>query len=191
MKKNFLKKAFPLFLIALMVFSTFGIVISQIGNTGESKSVNYQGHDFQFDGQQWFSFKGKERIDFLFGPYELEPLLESVDPLLNGVRTHTKTYVSLDPEEEFSQESQFLRSLLIFLTGKQVIAACQKEGEGCVDLPLKNCGNAISNEVFVISLVQDTENKATLESSCFTLSGDSAYFIRIGEGLKLRYVLDG
>ena len=175
----------PIFIISIMVFSVFGVLLSSIGDNN-ANTIDYNGYAFVFDGNKWFTFKDKQKIEFLFDPRELDVI--DLGGLLNKVFNHKKIYLSMLPKENLDKEREFLRQIISSLTKNPVINSCPLDEEGCENLPLKGCKDSIINEVLVIKL-ENGETNMIEKDSCITLIADNYNFIRIIEKIRLEALL--
>jgi len=180
------KLILPLFLALLMVLSTFGIILGS--TSSKNKSIDYGGYKFTFDGQRWFTFKDKTRLEFLFDPKDLEDI--STRSLMNKLSSYKKIYLSVNPEDNLQQETQFFRSTLVSLISKPINVACPNDNDLCSNLPIKDCKDSIQEEVFILKLSRRTNNSIQENESCITVGGDSTYFIKVLEKIRLEYFLN-
>ena len=180
----------PFFIIALMVFSTFGVIIGSFSNNNvqNDEIVVYNGYEFTFDGTSWYTFKDKERIESFFKP----DLLNAIDitSLYNKLFNHEKIYLTVEPDIGLGEETQFFKSLLGSITGHSVVIACPQEDTTCTNLPLKDCPDAVPDEILVIKLLNGS-NMIQEEQSCVAVLGDSQYIRIIIEKIRLEYLLHG
>ena len=94
----------PIFIIFLMVFGTFGVILGGFSNDNV-ETIEYHGYDFRYDGQRWFTFIDKDRVDFLFDPRELESIY--IGGLFDKIINHGKIYLSYEPKDGLEQEIQY------------------------------------------------------------------------------------
>ena len=70
-----------------------------------------------------------------------------------------------------------------------VTNACPHDEAGCEDLPLKDCPDAIQNEILVIKVEKGTENSIQEEESCIAIIGNEEYLTKITEKIRLGEIL--
>jgi len=174
----------PIFIIAVMVFSTFGIIFSSYSNNSES--FKYKNYRFTYDGQSWSTFKNNQRIEFLTDPRELDTL--TIGDIINKLINHNKIYITIDYNQNLAVEQQFFKAILNQLFQKPIIYACTKEHEKCQDLPIKECQDPTPNQTLIINL-QSGNNTINERESCIIIEGDRDYFIKVLEKIKLEMLL--
>lgn len=177
----------PLFIVFILVFSIFGIVIGSFSSSNVSDKIEYEGYKFTFDGNRWFTFKDKQRIESIFDPRELDYVYTG--DLLNKIFNHKKIYLSMSPKVNLDVERNAFRQILASLTGVSVVNSCTVDEEGCEDLPLKDCQDSIFGEILVIKLEEGDEDSIQEEASCVAIIGDSGHLIRIIEKIRLGAIL--
>ena len=101
---------------------------------------------------------------------------------------HKKIYLSVDPTDDLTQETQYFRQILQAITNAQLVNSCPLDKIGCEQLPIKNCQDAIPGEVLVLKL-ENGENSVQEGESCIALIGDSLYFAQIIEKIRLEALL--
>ena len=189
-KKRLGKSLLPIFIIVLMVFSTFGIII---GGTSRSQTdpqkIEYKEYEFKLDSNnKWYTYKDGQKLEFLYDPLTLENVYTG--DLFNKIFSHKKTYLSVNPNEAPAREIEFFRSVSSSITNKPFILSCFSDFKGCETLPLKDCNDSIINEVLVINLVSGQEAFQE-EGSCIGIVGNAETFIKVAEKIRLEYLTNG
>ena len=179
------KVILPLFIISLLVLSTFGIIFSSFA-TNNTEKIKYNGYRFTNDGNIWFTYKENQRIEFITDPRELD--LIDIGALTQKLSTHQKIYISMNSYQNLNQEMQSFRIILNQLFQIPVVGACTQDNDLCKDLPIKDCRDAIPSQVLVIKLGEGN-NKFEEDKSCITITGKRDYIIKILEKLKLEVLL--
>ena len=183
------KLILPLFIIVLMVFSTFGILIGGTGSQTDPQKIEYRGYEFKLgDNNKWYIYKDGQKLEFLYDPLTLEKVYTG--DLFNKIFSHKKTYLSVNPNEAPAREIEFFRSVSSYITNKPFILSCFGDFKGCENLPLKDCKDSIVNEVLVIKLVSGQEAFQE-EGSCIGIIGNAETFIKVAEKIRLEYLTNG
>ncbi len=176
----------PIFIALLMIFSIFGVVISSFGNsTDNTQKIDYNGYSFVFDGNIWFTFKDKQKIEFNFDPRELDSF--DIGKLNSLVYGNNKIYISFNPEENLENEANKLRSILSIITQKQVFLSCYEDNKGCEELPLKTCED--SREGVLVIIIKNGEFNIEEDSGCIGIIGESLDFYKIIDKIRLGALL--
>lgn len=188
MEKNRKKIVLPLFIAGIMVFSVFGVIIDSLSSAPPStQKINYKGYEFVFDGQLWSTVKEKTKIEFLFNPNDIETVYTS--NLIEKMGMHKKIYLVMSPKEQLAQEKERLRQIIAGIMRIPVVNACPQDEEGCENLPLKNCSDAVVNDIFIIKIEEGTENMIQEEGSCVAIIGNAEYLTKITEKIRLERLL--
>ena len=188
MEKNRKKVVLPLFIAGIMVFSIFGVIIDSLSNTPPpTQKISYKGYEFIYDGQLWSTVKEKTRIEFLFNPNEIETVYTA--SLIEKIAAHKKVYITMSQKEQLVQEKERLRQIIAGIMKIPVVNACPQDEEGCENLPLKSCSDALVNEVLIIKIEQGTNNMIQEEGSCIGLIGNAEYITKITEKIRLERLL--
>ena len=106
----------PIFIAAIMIFSTFGIIFSSFADNSET--FKYRDYRFTYDGQIWFTFKNNQRIEFLTDPRELDNLY--IGDIINKIFSYNKVYLTVEPDQNLSIEQQIFKNVLNQLFQKPV-----------------------------------------------------------------------
>src|SRR3989344_186765 len=144
-----MKVLFPLFIVGIMVLSTFGVVLSSF-TSNNIESIKYKQYKFTHDSNIWFTYKGNQRIEFITDPRELDSVY--IGDIITKLVTHPKIYVSINPDNNLDVERQIFKETVSQLLKIPIIAACSKDHESCSNLPIKNCNDSVLNQVLVIKL---------------------------------------
>ena len=182
------KVILPLFIAGLMVFSIFGFaIVNSFSSPSQIDRIEYNGYSFTYDGTIWTTYNSNgDKIEFLFDPRFIVAVYTG--DLIPKIFNHKKIYLSVDPDENLAQETQYFRQILQATANAQIVNSCPLDKTGCEQLPIKNCQDAILGEVLVLKL-ENGENSVQEGESCIALIGDSLYFAQIVEKIRLEALL--
>jgi len=169
----------PIFIALILIFSIFGIIFSSPSPTpapsGQSGTLDYQGHIFQQTSQGWTAtINGFEAI-FVYTPLDLRNItLET--RALTDLRTAEKIYLTRNPQNTYyGAERDFFVNLKPF---HNVFFACTEDNTACTDQPIKTCDDADSTTM-VVRLDLNEHQGAAYEPSCFTITGTPEHITRV------------
>ncbi|MEK6826208.1 MAG: hypothetical protein AABX08_02990 [Nanoarchaeota archaeon] len=179
------KIVLPLFIVALMVFSIFGVVIGSFSND-QIETFKFNGYRFTYDGTIWFTHINNQRLEFTTDPRQLEGFY--IGDIINKISNHNKVYLSVNPEDNIEQEKNIFIAILSGLFNKPIIRACPSDNQLCENLPLKDCSDSIPEKELVIKL-EKGDNLIQEDVSCIAILGDRNYFVTVLEKIRLEVLL--
>lgn len=173
-----------LIIIALMVFSGFAIVTS---NLSSKSQFDYNDFQFQNANNRWYTTINGQQIDFHFHPSELENINSTSLDFLDS----PQIYVTFNPQTQSQyldlSRLKFNNFLVQFLNSYSVNGISQLSGD--YDLPLITCQNATSSTPVMI-YQKGNQTQIIKESNCLYLTARTdTDFLRLTE--RVMYSLAG
>ena len=172
-----------MFIIAVMVLSTFGFILSFNTQTPDQQ-LDYNGFKFRIVDNQWTTKVDGQEYAFYFHPLDMN--IQVPGDVKSTINTAPKIYLTFDPEITELQYVDLARfKLSQFLTnlGKNVENAVLNQTE-LYDLSTITCQNA-SAQSTVIQFKELNQSKIFIESDyCIRISAfTSADFVKHAEGI--------
>ena len=188
-KPDHKKLYIAIFIIAVMVLSTFGFILSF--NVQDTDQLDYNNFKFRLVDNQWITKVDGKEYTFYFHPLDVST--QAPSEIKNIINTAPKIYLTFDPEISELQYVDLARfELSQFLTldlGKNVENAVLNQTE-LYDLPIITCDNAsIQNPV--VQFEQLNQSKIFIEPDyCIRVSASTSVdFVKHAEGII--YILLG
>jgi hypothetical protein len=166
------KMLVSLFIIAIMVLSAFGFMLSYQTNQAE-KLDEYNGYNFKKTTQGFMTEINDQKIYFDYYPGDLEQVNVSEDAkaILSKAEVLLVTY---DPNSDFAEsiaELEFDMEQKTQKTGRPYIAKGLTNATGYA-LPQITCNNATS-ETPVIYMKRGEKSEITSSNNCITLAAET------------------
>lgn len=164
----------PIFIIAILVFSTIGFIFGySTSDNSQQQTLRYNGFDFiQHDTGRWLTSAGNKQVALINHPQDLEYISFPTFLSLNDLNSANKVYLTYDHNKDIAlvlSEFQFLKSYL----NKPIIEACTIDIEQCNNKPLKTCDDATQQEKIIhLSLSNKTET-ITYYDNCIFIEGEN------------------
>jgi len=178
--KNKTKLAIPLFIIGIMILSTFGVMIGGLSSDTEvlkyhnfifKKSNN--GYVFNANGQQYYILESPLNVEKFYTEYPID--------FLQDINTK-KIYLDVSNEKDIEYSGKIYTNL----KGKiNLDLSCVQgaESERCANLPIKNCSEEQDS---IIIIFDSTENKTSIyNNGCMSFYGTKTYL----EGVSDTFVM--
>ena len=169
-KQNNQKVYISIFIVAVMVLSTFGFIASY--QTSETTNT-YNGFEFTFRNSRWIieatSPTGTKEYSFKSYPTELtEPLSNDIVTLVRFSPTIILTFDPNITQIGNVDEARFeLTRFLVFDLGKNVVNAVMRDNSTYA-LPIEEC--VPSDDNVYITFIQSNTTGAFLAGNCITLA---------------------
>jgi hypothetical protein len=176
-KKNRSKLFLPIFIIAIMVLSMFGVMIggiSQDDSAFEFNSVNFRkdvsGYLFNVDGRDYKTIKEPREIEYL----ENEDFFELITAFESG--KYSKIYLDVSDLAVGAAVNEIYSNLGRYYN---IVLSCKPDAmdeEHCLDLPLKSC-DSVEEGVLVVELKISEEIGSSYEQNCYSQEAGVEYLI--------------
>lgn len=187
-KPNNKKLTISIFIIAVMVLSTFGFIASY--QTTETTN-DYNGFKFTLKNKHWVTEAiapaGKKEFTFKSHPTDLtEPLSKEITAAVRFTPTIILTFDPNITQIENVDEARFeLTQFLAFDLGKNVVNAVMYNSS-TYQLPVEDC--TPSSDKVYITFLQSNTTEASINNNCITIASPfSRDYITYVE--KLMYTL--
>ncbi|MDO8556298.1 MAG: hypothetical protein Q7R96_03940 [Nanoarchaeota archaeon] len=162
------KAAFPIFIVAILTLSTFGVIIGGIDDT--TNIITYNGRDYRANNQGWTTTIEGTNINFLYQPGELANATNITPITLQQLNQAEKIYLSITPGEDYQAIGYYIETKLRPYLRPLVVLACTKDNETCSNAPLKNCQNdAQPGTTIILEVHNSTNNQITYNNNCLTI----------------------
>jgi len=182
------KYVLPIFIVAVLVASTFGVLIGGFGDSDGEEYYKHNGHLFRKADGKWLVNVNGQNVFLTFGVRELSDIdiegAEKIGAFVERMRNSNKAYLSFEqnkglfngPNEVYSNIKPVFVNLFL---------ACPEDIEECSDLPVKNCGDA-GDDVSVI-VMRAGEFKVEQKDGCLEISGEESDVTRVADLLVLEF----
>ncbi len=160
-----------LFVVAILVLSTFAFVLSF--NQNQQQDLSYNGFEFTLQNNQWATEIqtpfGEKEYSFFNHPNEL--LIDVPAEISAKVKASQTITLSFDPsiqEIQYIDAARFqLTQYLIQDLGKNVRNAVTNQTTA-YDFPLETCGTA--QDSLYVTFTQGNQSSASITNNCITIS---------------------
>lgn len=169
-KQNSRKKLYiSLFIIAVMVLSTFGVYLSASGNSSDG---GYNGFTFRQKNNQWITKVNDKDYAFFFHPLDLT--MDVPQEIITAIRQSPSLTLTFDPnmsQLQYADVARFeLSQFLAFDLGKNVENAVLNK-TSVYNLPIAACSG--TEDKLFITFIEANESKAFIENNCITIATDN------------------
>ena len=184
-EKRGTKKLFlPLFIAGIMIMSAFGVIFGGFSDTSSPAvdGTTIAGATFSQQPTGRWDVRGEGfALNLQYGPSDLETL-EKINAA--PLRTAQKIYLSYQGGKDYLNTlPDFYQNMRSAIT---LSLACQEDGPGCEDLPLKTCADAKDDAVVVMVTIAE-QPRAIQQGSCYQLEGDAQTLNKLIDHLILSY----
>tara|TARA_B100000315_G_C14392588_1_gene502714 strand:- start:51 stop:728 length:678 start_codon:yes stop_codon:yes gene_type:complete len=180
-EKHAEKKQRSIFLITITIIITALIILfSARFILNEEKYPEYTYNGFTFTKiaglwhTEWQSGNDLYKIHLRYGPKESEDVPVYVNENTN-INPSADTYITFDPGENKAYVALASTELALSLSrafGTKPIAACSNnESYACFTRPIVTCESTKYNNISVIYIKEDDENKVTMDGNCLIIQG--------------------
>ena len=184
-KKTINKKVLmSIFIVAIMVLSVFGFMMSYQTNQQSEKLDEYNGHEFKKTSQGFMTELNDEKIYFKYYPGDLEKINISDDA--KAILSETEAmFITYDPDSDFASaisELEFDMEQKIQKIGKPIIAKGLTNATDYA-LPEITCSNATA-VMPVLYVKRGEKSEVTSSNNCITLTAETesilnAYYTKL------------
>jgi len=171
----------PIFIIIIMSFSILGF--SFFWTTPGGKIVKYKENKFNLVNNLWVTYVNDKALTIKNDP----SLLNEINLDRFNLKPFGKIYLSRDPNVNLNYELSGLNNLESF-SNILLVDSCFEELEGCENLPLKKCGDAV-NGIGVIEISLENENSVKRDKDCLKIHGNSDFISKVIDKILLDTVL--
>jgi len=177
------KVLMSIFIVAIMVLSVFGFMMSYQTNQSE-KLDEYNGYEFKKTGQGFMTEINNEKIYFKYYPGDLEKINISDDT--KAILSETEAmFITYDPDSDFASaiaEIEFDLEQKIQKVGRPVIAQGLTNATEYA-LPEITCSNA-TKVMPVLYVKRGKTSEITASNNCITLTAETesilnAYYAKV------------
>jgi hypothetical protein len=177
---------FSIFVVALLVFSTFAFVLSF---KAPAQDYSYNGFEFSSRNNQWITEANSKEYAFYFHPQDLWMALPQ--EVITKIRQSPSITIAFDPTMDEIQNLEIARfELAQFLMqdlGKNVQSAVTNQSSA-YSFPVETCTQN-SNSLF-ITFSKNNQSSASVNGNCIDISSvNTADHVRYAE--KIIYTLLG
>jgi flagellar basal body-associated protein FliL len=180
------KKLISIFIIAVMVLSTLGVVI--FGFTDSGQNSDYGGIGFKQANQKWSAKINGISYQFNLHPTQLDSLNVSSN-VMSMLKNAQVVGITYDPESALKQEmalAQYELSSVLQQNGKLVVNGFTKKTS--FKVPVITCGNS-SVETPILIMEDGNSTHIRSDSSCIILeAGQDGEFIALSERLQYGFL---
>ncbi len=167
-------------LVAILLFSVFGIVFQDIISSGSSKNqtVVFNGYTFDTSSGYYTLRAGNATLYFSENPVNVDAIVKSVN-LTKTFSYYSGKVVYVSSVDDYNSYNEIYANVGLF--AERVQEACV-EGEPCIDqtLPIKTC----SDNVIVIK--KSLENKIYEKNNCVYIEGKESDLLGMTDEFLLR-----
>ena len=190
-KPNGSKKYMGLFIVAVMILSTFGFIASFNQNTQQDYS--YNGFEFEQKNNQWVTEAdtpfGKQEFAFLFHPLSLTVDVPAEIP--TAIKQSPEIVLAFNPnitEIQYVDAARFeLSQYLITTLGKNLRHAVT-QNTSIYNFPVETCSQKLNT--LYITFEEANESIASLNENCIAITAlNPADYIQYSE--KILYMMLG
>lgn len=165
------KKYMGLFIVAVMILSTFGFIIGF--NQNSAQDYSYNGFEFTQEGNQWVTEAdtpfGKREFAFLFHPLSLNVDVPAAIP--DAIKRTPEIVLAFDPnitEIQYVDAARFeLSQYLISYLGKNLRHAVT-QNTTIYGFPVETCSQ--KPDVIYVTFEGSNESSASITENCITLT---------------------
>lgn len=161
-----------LFIIAIMISSILSI------NTDENEKIKVNGYKFTKTNKGYLTYKEDKQILVTNNPTELQNF--EVDKNILNLNANLKNYLSLESDAPY----ELRNAIQQVITTPIILAANTEEKSSLLNLPYKTCKDSKDSEG-IINLIPDGGESSIFNKNCLELKGDSDYYLKVFEKLKL------
>lgn len=160
-----------LFIIGVMVFSTFGFILSE--STGNAQTFSYKGKAFVLTEEGLFTLINGKKVFFTSLPDRLENIAveNSVKKLFKETPVITISYNPNSEDAELLGYAQFSFEDRSIKIGKPIVINALTNSTG-YSLPEMNCANATQTSPILV-FEKSNETSAQLKNDCVTIKYSS------------------
>ncbi len=168
-------------LVAILLFSIFGIVFQDIINTGSSsgnQSVTFNGYNFQVSNGYYTLNAGNTTLYFSVNPNQVNALAKNVN-LSKTYSYYSNQVVYVSSAYDYNSYNEIYQDLNPF--SLRVQGACV-EGEKCVDktLPIKTC----ADNVIIVKL--SNQSRIYTKDNCVYIEGNQTNLLPMTDEFLLK-----
>ncbi len=183
-KSNFFRFFLPIFILATLVLSAFGIIVSR---PQENESFEYKDHLFIQENSGFSTRINNQKYTFLYDPRTLENL--SVAPLTLTQFTYgSKFYITADPNHDVGLALYEFNRLIKPLLNKKFTQACTEDLPGCENLLIKACNDATPEEK-VILFGESNYSSLDYKLNCLIIRGSGEDMAKLTNKLALNFLI--
>lgn len=162
-----------IFLVFILLGSTFGIIVNSFGNNSSSDSstsLKYNGYDFVYQNNYWNVDLSGKTYSFLNSPKDTESLVLGKDNVSKTIQDYTNVPVYIYSEYS-GAEIEIYRN--IFQVAQRVQNACP-QGINCSNdnLPVKDCSENL------IIVQESTDSEIVQNKGCVYIRGPKENLIK-------------
>ena len=172
-------------LIVVMVGGTFGIVVNSFGKEDSSDTnINYNGQEFYFTSNLWYTELGNIQVAFKTNPNESLQIEEEINLLNSYLNKPLYIY-----SEDYESKIEFYRNLYNLV--ERVQDACPDQGNLSADIGELNCGEdwpTKNCENNLIIIKESEENKIIQEDNCLIVLGKREDLMKMSDSIILKMV---
>ncbi len=162
-----------LFLVIILLGSSFGIIVNSFDNSNSSTKMNYNGKELVYQNGFWIYDAGDYQLGFVYNPEESENVSGQIyTDLTSSVTAYQNAPVYIYSEEP-SAEAEVYRNIYPFV--QRIQKACIEGKECGEDIPVKNC----SDRLIVIESSELTE--IVQNDKCVYIHGSEEDLVKLSD----------
>ena len=176
------KLIIPIFIIALMVLSVFGVMIGGLTSNQAEGIVNYnefifkpsnQGYAFDSAGQQYFIENNPLTVEGFYADYPIT-FFEDITSA-----KYSKIYIDVSDDRAIEASSKIYANMKGKLSIDFSCMPGKEDRERCSNLPIRGCSE--EQDFVVVAFNSQEEKGSRYEKNCLIFEGSEGYLSGIAD----------